>query len=174
MFIGRAIRNGRIESSKSLVTDFRANSPVHCPTQGAFIGGLCALFQATGKQEYLDDAVKVAGSVLTKSGIVLPDGVIVEKLGTEGDATLFKGIFARYFGQLRDVLTDSKLHPDMARQIDGHLRASVASLLQHSVGTDGMFTAGWHDGAKDRGANFNTQTSALSALAALLPVKRSD
>ena len=139
--------------------------------QGAFIGGLCALFQATGKQEYLDDAVKVAATVLTKSGLARPDGVLVEKLGTGGDATLFKGVFARYLGQLRDVLNDTKVHPEMSQQIELHLRASVASFLQHSVGTDALFTAEWHEGAKDRAANFNTQTSALSALGALIPAK---
>ena len=140
--------------------------------QGAFIGGLCALFQATGKQEYLEDAVKVATSVLTKSGMTRPDGVIVEKLGTGGDAALFKGVFARYLGQLRDALNDAKVHPEMAQQIERHLLASAASLLQHSIGQEGLFTAEWHEGARDRAANFNTQTSALSALAALLPAKQ--
>ncbi len=140
--------------------------------QGAFIGGLCALFQATGKQEYLDDAVKVAANVLTRSGMTRSDGVIVEKLGTGGDATLFKGIFARYLGQLRDVLVDSKLHPEMVEQIDRHLRASVASFLQYGVGADGLFMADWHEGEKERAGNFNTQTSALSALVASLPAKR--
>jgi predicted alpha-1,6-mannanase (GH76 family) len=97
-----------------------------------------------------------------------PDGVIVEKLGTSGDASLFKGIFARYLAQLRDALNAAKLHPETAREIDRHLHASVASLLQHSIGADGLFTAEWHEAAKDRAANFNTQTSALAALVTVL------
>jgi predicted alpha-1,6-mannanase (GH76 family) len=137
--------------------------------QGTFIGGLTALHEATGKPEYLDEAVEVTDAVLTKSGMTRPDGVIVEKLGTSGDASLFKGIFARYLAQLRDTLNAKKLHPETAQQLDHHLRASVASLLQHSVGADGLLTAEWHEGGKDRAANFNTQTSALAALVAVLP-----
>jgi len=136
--------------------------------QGSFIGGLTALYQATGKPEYLDEAVNVADTVLKNSGMARPDGVIVEKLGTSGDASLFKGIFARYLAQLRDALNAAKLHPDMVQQIDHHLRTSTASLLQHSIGANGLFTAEWHEDAKDRSTNFNTQASALAALVATL------
>ena len=122
--------------------------------------------------EILDDAVRAADSMLMKSGMTRPDGVIVEKLGTRGDAGLFKGIFARYLGQLRDVLNASKLHPEMAQQIDRHLRVSAAGLIQHSGGAEGLFTAEWHEGAKDSTANFNTQISALILLIALLPERR--
>ena len=122
--------------------------------------------------EHLDDAVTVADSVLAKSGVTRPDGVIVEKLGTQGDASLFKGVFTRYVGQFRDVLNDAKLHPELAQRIDRHLRASAASLLDHSVGADGLFTSEWQEGANDHTANFNTQTSALGALIALLPTRR--
>jgi predicted alpha-1,6-mannanase (GH76 family) len=98
--------------------------------------------------------------------------VIIEKIGTRGDASLFKGIFVRYLAQLRDTLLAAKLHPEMTQQVDRHLRASVASLLQHGIAADGLFTAEWHESAKDRTTNFNTQTSALAALAALLPALR--
>ena len=114
----------------------------------------------------------VADSVLHRSGLVLPSGVLVEKLGTAGDACLFKGVLIRYLGQLRDILRSQKLHPKMAQEIERCVRCSAESLLRHSIGTDGLFTAEWHEGAKDRRANFNTQVSALAALVGMLPDAR--
>ena len=138
--------------------------------QGAFIGGLTALYQATGRAEFLDEAAQVADGVLNRSGVVRPDGVLVEKLGTNGwDPGLFKGILARYLAQLRDVLNEQKLHHDFAQQLDRCIRASAASLIQHSLGDDGQYAIEWHEGAKDQTRNFNTQTSALAALVAALP-----
>ena len=138
--------------------------------QGVFIGGLTALFQATGNQEYLDEAATVADSVMNRAGVVLPDGVIIEKLGTNGwDPGLFKGVFIRYLAQLRDVLNARKLHPDIARQLDRCIRSSADSMIRNSLGDDGQFSISWHEGATDQTRNFNTQTSALCALVAVLP-----
>ena len=140
--------------------------------QGTFIGGLTAMFQATGKAEFLDEAARVAGTVLHKSGMVLPDGVIVEKIGTRGDACLFKGIFARYLAQLRDVLRAQKVHPEIAQEIDRCLRASAAAIIENGAGTDGLYPAEWHKDARDTKTNFNTQVSALAALVAAMPSAR--
>jgi predicted alpha-1,6-mannanase (GH76 family) len=141
--------------------------------QGAFIGGLTALFQATGREEYLEEAAKVAESVLNRAGLTQPDGVIIEKLGTKGwDPGLFKGIMVRYLAGLRDVLNARKIHPETALEIDRCIRSSAVSLLRHSVSPDGEYTAEWHSGAKDRSANFNTHTSALAALVAVLRDER--
>ncbi|MDB6148943.1 MAG: hypothetical protein JWQ44_391 [Chthoniobacter sp.] len=137
--------------------------------QGTFIGGLAALYETTGRKDYLDEAVKVTQGVLQRSGLALPTGVLVEKLGTEGDACLFKGVFVRYLAQLRDVLRAQKLHPTALQEIDRCIHSSVGSMLQHSLGADGLFTAEWHEGAKDKRSNFNTQVSALAALVAMLP-----
>lgn len=134
--------------------------------QGTFIGALTALYQATGRQDYLDEAVQVADGVLHRAGLASPDGVIVEKLGTNGDSALFKGVFVRYLAQLRDVLREKKLHPGAAQEIDRCIRSSVGSLLRHGIGPDGLFSAEWHEGAKDRRTNFQTQVSALAALVA--------
>ena len=137
--------------------------------QGAFIGGLTALYQATTQQEYLDEAVKVANTVLHRTGLTLPSGVLIEKLGTNGDACLFKGVLVRYLAQLRDVLRNAKRHPDAVLEIERSIRASVDSMLEHGIGADGLFSAEWHEGAKDRRTNFNTQVSSLTALTASLP-----
>jgi predicted alpha-1,6-mannanase (GH76 family) len=137
--------------------------------QGAFLGGLTALFLTTERAEYLDEAVQVADAILDSSGIVRPDGVLVEKLGTSGwDPGLFKGACIRYFAQLRDVLNARRLHPDTASRLDATIRASAASLLAHGIAEDGQFTIEWHEGAKDRTHNFNTQLSGIAALVATL------
>ena len=140
--------------------------------QGTFIGGLTAMYQTTGKAEYLDEAVRVTGTVLHQSGMVLPDGVIVEKIGTRGDACLFKGIFARYLAQLRDVLRAQKRQPEIAQEIDRCLRASAAAIIENGTGADGLHPAEWHKGARDTKTNFNTQVSALAALVAAMPAVR--
>ncbi|MES2571606.1 MAG: glycoside hydrolase family 76 protein, partial [Verrucomicrobiota bacterium] len=140
--------------------------------QGAFIGGLTALYQATGKETYLEEAIKVTGTVLKNAGLTTPEGVLLEKLGTSGwDPGLFKGICIRYLAHLRDVLDSKGMHPETAREIDRCIQASVASLLRHGVGEDGQYTIEWHESAKDRTRNFNTHLSALTALIALLPDK---
>ncbi|MEA3211052.1 MAG: hypothetical protein QOE70_4109 [Chthoniobacter sp.] len=140
--------------------------------QGVFIGGLTALYQSTGDEKYLAEAVQTADSVLHRAGFTLPNGVITEKLGTQGDASLFKGVLVRYLAQLRDVLQAHKLHPELAQELDRCLRSSATSLLEYSVGADGLFTAEWHAEAKDRKTGFNSQVSALAALIAALDSPR--
>lgn len=137
--------------------------------QGAFIGGLTACYEATGKQEYLQQAIDVADSTLTRAGLTKEDGVIVEKLGTTGDASLFKGVYARYLAHLRDVLNATKQEPAIAQKIDHHIRVSADSLLQHFPKPKEPFGADWSGDVQDPSRNFNTQTSALTALVAVLP-----
>ena len=133
------------------------------------MASLPRLYLATGRPEHLDEAMQVARSVLHRSGLVLPSGVFVEKLGTKGwDPGLFKGIMTRYLGQLRDVLDSRKIEPKLVQEIDDAIRVSVNSMIAHSVAPDGQYTIAWHEGAKEREANFNTQTSALAALIAAL------
>lgn len=135
--------------------------------QGAFIGGLLSLFEATGKVEYLDEASQTADGVLVRAGLVLPSGVFVEKLGTKGwDPGLFKGIMVRYLGQLRDLLKARGLHAETMERIDRCLQASAASIEDHTIGADGEFTVDWQDGGKDKAVNFNSQTSGIIALVA--------
>jgi predicted alpha-1,6-mannanase (GH76 family) len=137
--------------------------------QGTYLGALAALYEATGRAEFLDEGVRFAESMLTRAGLTRPDGVIVEKLGTRGDASLFKGIFVRYLGQFRDLLNARHVHPETAKLLDQTIHASVASLLQHGVAEDGFFRAEWHAGAKDQATGFNAQLSALIALTAVFP-----
>lgn len=136
--------------------------------QGAFIGGLTACYEATGKPVYLQQAAQIADSALTRAGLTSEAGVIVEKLGTTGDASLFKGVFVRYLAHLRDILRATKEEAAIADKIDLHIRRSAASLLQHFPKSEELFGADWIGGGEDPVRNFNTQTSALTALVAVL------
>jgi predicted alpha-1,6-mannanase (GH76 family) len=136
--------------------------------QGAWIGGLTSMYLATGTQNYLDEAVQVADSVIHRAGL-FQEGVLVEKLGTKGwDVGLFKGILMRYLGQLRDVLRNSKLHAPLAEEIDRVLRSSAVSMIS-AADKDGQFGLQWQKDAKEQDYNFNTHTSGLKALVAVVP-----
>jgi predicted alpha-1,6-mannanase (GH76 family) len=98
--------------------------------------------------------------------------VIFEKLGTNGwDPGMFKGVFARYLGQMRDTLIDTKRHPELAAKIDQVLRTSASSMLVFGLGPDGQFSISWEEGGKDQTRNYNTQASALALLTATLKPK---
>jgi predicted alpha-1,6-mannanase (GH76 family) len=134
--------------------------------QGAYLGGLEALHEATGKAAYLDEAASVARTMLEKSGIVTAGGVLFEKLGTDGwDVGLFKGICARYLGILSQSLHKHRVHPDVARRLDEVLRSTAAAILK-SPRMDRLYPLEWQEGPRAAIHNFNTQLSALIALGA--------
>ncbi len=137
--------------------------------QGTYLGGLTAMSEATGDRQFLGEAASAVEAMIERSGLVREDKVMVEKLGTSGwDPGLFKGVFARYLGHLRDVLIAHKLHQATATQIDGVLRRSAASMLTHSIAENGEFTVSWQAGAEDQSHNFNTQTAGLALLVSTL------
>jgi predicted alpha-1,6-mannanase (GH76 family) len=136
--------------------------------QGAYVGGLEALFRATGKQAWLDEAAAIARTIIDNSGIVRDDGVLHEKLGTEGwDVGMFKGICARYFAILSRTLKKQRLHPEVSAKLDRVLAASSAAILKLPQ-DGGLYPLEWQQPPRAEVVNFNTQLSALIALAAAL------
>jgi len=136
--------------------------------QGAYLGSLEALFGATGKKEYLDEAARIAGTIVGKSGVVREDGVLYEKLSTDGwDVGLFKGICARYFGILSRTLRKQKVHAEVAEQLDRVLRASVLAILKQPQ-EGGLYPLEWQEPPRAKIHNFNTQLSALIAIEAAM------
>lgn len=134
--------------------------------QGAYLGGLEALHAATGKAAYLDEAARVATTILEKSGIVRPDGVLFEKLGTDGwDVGLFKGICARYFGILAKSLRREKMHPEVVARLEQVLSATAAAILK-SPRDQGLYPLEWQPEPQAAIHNYNTQLSAMIALVA--------
>ena len=64
---------------------------------GTYIGAGLKLYQATGENQYLNDAVKTARSMLTSSQLT-SEGILKDE--GQGDGGLFKGILVRYLTQL--------------------------------------------------------------------------
>jgi predicted alpha-1,6-mannanase (GH76 family) len=137
--------------------------------QGTYLGALIALAEATGDSQYLERAQAAAETILHRSGLVLPSGVLVEKIGTGGDAALFKGVLARYLAQLRDTLVAHRIHPEMASEIQQDLEASATSLLAQPVADDGLFPAEWQKSDQHGHGNFDTEVAGLMLLTTLLP-----
>lgn len=136
--------------------------------QGAYLGGLEALHSATGKKEYLDEAAAVATTVIGKTGVVRDDGVLYEKLSTEGwDVGMFKGICLRYFGILSRSLRKHRVHPEAADQLDRVIRSSVQAILK-SKPKDGLYPLEWQEPPRAEIHNFNTQLSALISIEAAM------
>ncbi len=141
--------------------------------QGAYLAGLAAYAEMTGKAEDAEAVAVVAEAIMTKGGFVAEDGVLKERLGTSGwDGCLFKGIMARNLRQVLDFLSARKLHPETVAKLDDCLWKTALVIMSKGAGADGQFPAEWHDGAKNLERNYNTHLSALTALVAALPVKR--
>lgn len=132
--------------------------------QGAYLGGLCALYRASGVPSHLEEAAKVAESVLGRAGLTTPDGTIVEKLGIRGDASLFKGIFVRYLAQLRDTLMKRQIHLETAAKIDHVIRSSAASILRSSTDSQELYPPDWRVSSDPGKPSFQSHLSALIAL----------
>ncbi|WP_052573236.1 glycoside hydrolase family 76 protein [Haloferula sp. BvORR071] len=136
--------------------------------QGAYLGGLTELYLATKKPEYLDETAAVADSIIEKSGVVREDGVLYEKLSTDGwDVGMFKGICARYFKALARVLRQRQVHPETAARLERVLEASTAAILKSQV-KEGLYPLEWQEPARAEIYNFNTELSALITFAANL------
>jgi predicted alpha-1,6-mannanase (GH76 family) len=139
--------------------------------QGAYVGGLEALHAATGKSEYLDEAAAVAARILSKTGVVREDGVLYEKLSTDGwDVGMFKGICCRYFGILAKSLRRKNAHLEVAEGLEKVLSSSVAAILK-SRPKEGLYPLEWQEAPRAEIHNFNTQLSALITFAAAIPIE---
>lgn len=67
--------------------------------QGVLIGAAEELYQATGNQSYLADAVRTANATINHTDLA-PGGML--KSENQGDGGLFKGILVRYLTQLTE------------------------------------------------------------------------
>lgn len=65
--------------------------------QGLFIGAALELFNATGQQSYLSDAILTANNAITDPRII-SNGLLHDE--GQGDGGLFKGVLVRYLTQL--------------------------------------------------------------------------
>ena len=65
--------------------------------QGLFIGAALEMYNATGQQSYLNDALLTANNAITDPTLI-SNGLLHDE--GQGDGGLFKGVFVRYFTQL--------------------------------------------------------------------------
>ena len=139
--------------------------------QGAYLGALEALYSVTGKAGHLEEAAAIAETVIAKSGVVREDGVLYEKLSTDGwDVGMFKGICTRYFAILARTMRRGNLHAETAGRIERVLEASAAAILRSKT-KDGLYPLEWQEAPRAEIHNFNTQLSALIAVVAALPLR---
>jgi predicted alpha-1,6-mannanase (GH76 family) len=125
--------------------------------QGVILGGLAALFEITGEDDFLRQGEDIADATLRS--LVSSRGILAEPCepsGCDGDQTQFKGIFVRY------------LHEFSARSgkpaYRAFILANAESVLQNAGNPDGQFGVRW-DGPFDK-ADASRQASAVEALIA--------
>jgi predicted alpha-1,6-mannanase (GH76 family) len=125
--------------------------------QGVILGGLTVLHEVTGDQGYLLRAEAIADAAVGR--LTDPPGILAEPdeaAGVNGDQTQFKGIFARYLGDLA-------LAGGQARY-QAFLRANADSVWDRNRNRADEFGLRW-GGPFDR-ADASRQSSAVEVLTA--------
>ncbi|MCM6774529.1 glycoside hydrolase family 76 protein [Nocardia sp. CDC159] len=129
-------------------------------TQGAMVGGLVALYRATGNEELLRAADRIVIASTDAASPFLRDGVLWEYAATDcpgpgcHDAETFKGVFVRSYRELADT---------------GRSRAATSDFLTHQANSltsdDDDYGFRWHAPMQaDDYPNFATQAAAIDAL----------
>ena len=127
--------------------------------QGVILGGLAVLYDITGDRDYLRQGELIADAAL--SGLTDADGILTEPCeltadGCDGDATQFKGIFARYLHEF--------YQRSGKRAYRRFLLANADSVWGSGRNPDDQFGLCW-GGPFDR-ADASRQSSALEVLIA--------
>jgi predicted alpha-1,6-mannanase (GH76 family) len=124
--------------------------------QGVILGALVELHRATGDDDLLATARRIATAATTQ---LSPGGVLTEPGEQTGaDAPAFKGIFARNLGELDRALPGRPYRAYLVRQAE--------SLVAHA--SDGHHRYGVHWSGPFDSADTARQTSALDLLTAVL------
>jgi len=130
--------------------------------QGVILGGLVALEQDTGDQEYLARARALADASTTAKNLHV-DGVLVEPCEATGcdiNGPSFKGIYVRNLGELNRALSD---HP-----YSDYLLDQATSSYDHNRTSDNEY--GIHWAGPLAALSSATQQSAVDLLVAAQPI----
>jgi predicted alpha-1,6-mannanase (GH76 family) len=125
--------------------------------QGVILGGLAALHELTGDEEYLRQGEAIADATLRT--LVSPGGILAELCEPgrcNGDQTQFKGIFVRYLHEF----ARHRARP----QYQAFLLANADSVLTRAGNPAGQFGMRWA-GPFDK-ADASRQSSAVEVLTA--------
>ena len=133
--------------------------------QGVILGGLAVLYDITGDRDYLRQGEFIADAAL--AGLTDADGILTEPCeltadGCDGDATQFKGIFARYLHEF--------YQRSGKRAYRGFLLANADAVWDNARNIDDQFGLRW-GGPFDR-ADASRQSSALDVLTAAAALTR--
>ncbi len=129
--------------------------------QGVVLGGLVALFRATGDESYLARARQLADAS-TASESLHVDGVLTEPCeptGCDVNGPSFKGIYVRNLGELNRALED---HP-----YSDYLAEQASTAYDHNRTADNEYGLHWAGPIKD--VSGATQQSAVDLLVAAQP-----
>ena len=125
--------------------------------QGVILGGLVELHRATGDDEYLEEARRIADAVLASEELS-PGGILTEPCdaeeGCSGDAAAFKGIFVRSLAELDGELEEG--------QYGEYLVKNAGSAWRNARNDEDMYSVNWA-GPFDE-ATVGSQASAVSLL----------
>ena len=132
--------------------------------QGVLLGGLVALFRATGDDGYLARARELADASTTSESLHV-DGVLTEPCeptGCDVNGPSFKGIYVRNLGELNRALDD---HP-----YSDYLADQASTAYDHNRTADNEY--GLHWAGPIQHVSGATQQSAVDLLVAAQPVGR--
>lgn len=127
--------------------DFNNKSGAWTYNTGTFLGSAMELYDVTGEQSYLEDAIRTADwtvenlSVSTENNKILSDWAEQE----DHDVNLFKGIFVRYFTRL---IMHPDLPSDKREKYISFIEYNAKALLTYATSTgekDTMiYNYGWY------------------------------
>lgn len=127
---------------------------------GTYIGAGLKLYQATGEQQYLNDAVKTARSMMTSPRLTT-NGVLRDE--GQGDGGLFKGILVRYFTQL--ILEPDVSESDREDFVD-FLQYNAKTFYDNGLIRPGMFASPNWAQAPGSTTDLTTQLSGIMLIEA--------
>ncbi|KAK3944629.1 putative glycosyl hydrolase [Diplogelasinospora grovesii] len=141
--------------------------PTWTYNQGVILGGLTELYRATNNESYIQEARLIADAVIN-SPTLSPDGILTDPCevaagggGCDGDAQMFKGIFARNLAGMYSVLGQG----DQV-QYRQYLEQNAQTAYAEDRNATDFYDVSW--GGPFAGSSIAKQASAVSLLVALI------
>ncbi|WP_224996264.1 glycoside hydrolase family 76 protein [Cesiribacter sp. SM1] len=132
---------------------------------GTYIGAANLLYEITGEQAYLSDAVQTARSSMT-SPKVTSEGLLRSE--NQGDGGLFKGIFVRYF---TDLILQPGLNEATRNELVRFMKFNAETFYSKGIGRPSMLSS--PDWRQQPGSNtdLSTQLSGIMLIEAAARLK---
>lgn len=135
---------------------------------GTWIGAATELYQVTGEQSYLNDAVKTANSMMTSPKLTT-EGLLRDE--GQGDGGLFKGILVRYLTRLIEL---PDLNEDRRRDYIEFFRFNAETLYTKGIRRPAMLAGpNWRQVPGDL-VDLSTQLSGVMLMEAAARLKEDE